>query len=189
MLKHPLSERPKRRMYRTDHTNRDRHRPSRHNGPHKHHRQGRHHRSRKTRSDNALHMVPMEKAQRLFEAQQHLVHPRHGGMLVQQQQRVPISQSHSDYLLQGLAQERPRAEHCKTQYRDDDDDWCSTCSSSSDSDSEEEGYFLGQPIPQPRPAIRYYAEDYHTRVTAFSPQSHGSHHRRKNHRSKNCIIS
>uniref|UniRef100_A0A3B4TV89 Prickle homolog 1b n=1 Tax=Seriola dumerili TaxID=41447 RepID=A0A3B4TV89_SERDU len=71
----------------------------------------------------------------------------------------------------------------------DEDDWCSTCSSSS-SDSEEEGYFLGQPIPQPRAAGRYYAEDYPTRVTALSSQIHGSQTgRRKSHRSKNCIIS
>ncbi|KAF3859576.1 hypothetical protein F7725_021975 [Dissostichus mawsoni] len=65
----------------------------------------------------------------------------------------------------------------------------STCSSSS-SDSEEEGYFLGQPIPQPRAAGRYYAEDYPTRVTALTSLSHGSQTgRRKSHRSKNCIIS
>lgn len=190
--KHPMSERPQRRMYRPDQMIRDRNRPSSHHGRSKHHRQGRHHRSRKTRSDNALHMVPMEKAQRLFEPQQRLVDPRRGEMVAQHPQRFPLafSQTQSDYMLQGLAQGNPRAERYKTQYRDDDDDWCSTCSSSSDSDSEEEGYFLGQPIPQPRPAMRYCAEDYPTRVTAFSPPSHSSHHhRRKNHRSKNCIIS
>lgn len=191
--KHPMSERPQRRMHRPDQMSGERNCPRRHNGHSKRHRQGRHHRSRKTRSDNALHMVPMEKAQRLFDPQQqHLADPRHGGMLAQHPQRLPLAFSHtqSDYVLQGLSKGDPRTECFKSLYRDEDDDWCSTCSSSSDSDSEEEGYFLGQPIPQPRPAVRYYAEDYPTRVTAFSPQSHGSHqHRRKNHRSKNCIIS
>uniref|UniRef100_A0A8C6SV90 Prickle homolog 1b n=1 Tax=Neogobius melanostomus TaxID=47308 RepID=A0A8C6SV90_9GOBI len=177
--KHPMSERPQRRMYRPDQMNRERHRPSSHQGCGKHHRQGRHHRSRKTRSDNALHMVPMEKAQRSFEPQQHLADSHHGGMFVQHPQRpLALSQTQSDYMLQGLSRD-PRTEHYKPLYRDDDDDWCSTCSSSSDSDSEEEGYFLGQPIPQPRPAS-----------DCLLTTGHGSHHhRRKNHRSKNCIIS
>ncbi|XP_077565437.1 prickle-like protein 1 isoform X2 [Stigmatopora nigra] len=69
----------------------------------------------------------------------------------------------------------------------DEDEWCSTCSSSSD--SEEEGYFLGQPIPQPRAVGRLYVEDY-PRVIAFPPQNYepktGG---RKSRRSKNCIIS
>ncbi|KAJ0057680.1 hypothetical protein NL108_011771 [Boleophthalmus pectinirostris] len=191
--KHPMSERPQRRMYRTDEMSRERNRPTSHHGRSKQHRSGRHHRSRKTRSDNALHMVPLDKAQKYFDPQQQLVDPRHGGMLVQHpSQRVPLAfpQTQSDYMLQGHLKGDPRTERFMGLYQDDDDDWCSTCSSSSDSDSEEEGYFLGQPIPQPRPVGRYYAEDYPTRVTALSPQSHGSHnHRRKSHRSKNCIIS
>ncbi|KAK7913623.1 hypothetical protein WMY93_013834 [Mugilogobius chulae] len=197
--KHPMSERPQRRMYRTDEMSRERNRPTSHHGRSKQHRQGRHHRSRKTRSDNALHKMPLDKAQRYFDPQQQqqqLDDPRHGGMLVQHSShRLPLAfpQTQSDYMLKGLSKGDPRRERFMGLYRDnndDDDEWCSTCSSSSDSDSEEEGYFLGQPIPQPRPAGRYYAEDYPTRVTALSPQSHGSHsHRRKNHRSKNCIIS
>ncbi|KAG3279216.1 hypothetical protein H1C71_006330, partial [Ictidomys tridecemlineatus] len=35
-------------------------------------------------------------------------------------------------------------------------DWCSTCSSSSESDNE--GYFLGEPIPQPA-RLRYVTSD------------------------------
>uniref|UniRef100_A0A3B4TTG4 Prickle homolog 1b n=1 Tax=Seriola dumerili TaxID=41447 RepID=A0A3B4TTG4_SERDU len=179
--KHPMSEKPQRRAYCPDEMGRERSRPT-----------SRHHRSRKTRSDNALHMVPLEKAQRPYEPQQQgLVNPSCGGMLLQHpSRRLPLaySQTRSDYMLQGSTQGDPRVENFMGLYRDEDD-WCSTCSSSS-SDSEEEGYFLGQPIPQPRAAGRYYAEDYPTRVTALSSQIHGSQTgRRKSHRSKNCIIS
>lgn len=188
--KHPMSEKPQRRVYCPDEMGKERSRPTSHHGcSRQHHRQGRHHRSRKTRSDNALHMVPLEKAQRPYEPQQQsLVNPPCGALLLQHQpHRLPLaySQTRTDYMLQGTTQGDP---HFMGLYRDEDE-WCSTCSSSS-SDSEEEGYFLGQPIPQPRPAGRYYAEDYPTRVTALSPHSHGSQTgRRKSHRSKNCIIS
>lgn len=188
--RHPMSERPQRRAYCPDEMGRDRSRPTSHHGRSRqhHHRQGRQHRSRKTRSDNNLHMVPLEKAQRPYEPQQQgLVNPPCGAML-HPAHRLAYSQTRSDYMLQGSAQGDPRVEQFMGLYRDEDD-CCSTCSSSS-SDSEEEGYFLGQPIPQPRAAGRYYAEDYPTRVTALSPQSHGSQTgRRKSHRSKNCIIS
>ncbi|XP_029969219.1 prickle-like protein 1b [Salarias fasciatus] len=190
--KHPMSERPQRRAYRPEEVGREKVRPSSHHGRSRqhHHRQGRHHRSRKTRSDNALHMVPLEKAQRPYEPQQQglanpasvfLQHPSNGLPLA-------YSQTRSDYMLRSAMQGDPRGERFMGLYGDEDD-WCSTCSSSS-SDSEEEGYFLGQPIPQPRPAGHYYAEDYPTRVTAYFPQSSGPHAgRRKSHRSKNCIIS
>lgn len=192
--KHPMSEKPKRRAYCPDEMTRDRTRPVSQHGHsrHHHHRQGRHHRSRKTRSDNALHMVPSEKAQRPYLPQQQgLANPPYGAMLLQHpSHRVPMAypQTRSDYMLQGSRQGDPLVEHFMGLYRDEDD-WCSTCSSSS-SDSEEEGYFLGQPIPQPRAIGPYYAEDYPTRVTALSPQTHGIQTRRKkSHRSKNCIIS
>ncbi|KAG7496041.1 prickle 1 isoform X2 [Solea senegalensis] len=193
--KPPMSERPQRRAYcPDDRGGQERSRPSSHHGRSRRHqqKQGRHHRSRKTRSDNNLHMVPLDKAQRPYEHQQQgLVNPQRGPMLLQHPpQRLPqtISQTRSDYMLQGATQRDPQVEHfmglCK-----EDDDWCSTCSSSS-SDSEEEGYFLGQPIPQPRPAGRYYADDFPTRVTALPPHYHGSKTgRRRGHRSKNCIIS
>lgn len=193
---HPMSERPQRRMYRLDEPGRERGRPASHHGhSRQHHHPGRHHRSRKARSDNALHMVPSERAQRPFEAQQPqgLVDPQGGALFAQpSSHRLPLvyPQTRSDYGLQSVAQGDPRVERFMGLYRDEDD-WCSTCSSSS-SDSEEEGYFLGQPIPQPRPASRYqyYAEDYPTRVTALSSQAHGSRtSRRKSHRAKNCIIS
>ncbi|XP_059181593.1 prickle-like protein 1b [Centropristis striata] len=192
--KHPMSEKPQRRVYCPDEMGQERSRPTSHHGRSRqhHHRQGRHHKSRKSRSDNNLHMVPLEKAQRPYEPQQQgLVNPACSAMLLQHPaHRLPLAypQTRSDYFLQGSAQGDPRVEHFMGLYRDEDDS-CSTCSSSS-SDSEEEGYFLGQPIPQPRGAARYYAEDYPTRVTALSSHSHGSQTgRRKGHRSKNCIIS
>ncbi|KAI4802974.1 hypothetical protein KUCAC02_006539 [Chaenocephalus aceratus] len=204
--RHPMSEKPQRRAYCSEEMGQERSRPSSQHGRsrqhHQHHREGRHHKSRKARSDNNLHLVPLEKAQRPYEPhqqaqrpfepqQQGLVNPPCGGMVPQHPaHRLPLaySQTQSDYMLQGSAQGDPRLEQFMNLYRDEDD-CCSTCSSSS-SDSEEEGYFLGQPIPQPRAAGRYYAEDYPTRVTALTSLSHGSQTgRRKSHRSKNCIIS
>ncbi|KAM6895905.1 LOW QUALITY PROTEIN: prickle-like protein 1b [Xenentodon cancila] len=192
--KHPMSEKPQRRAYYPEEMGRERSRSTSHHGrsrPH-HRRQGRHHRSRKTRSDNALHMMPIERVQRPFEPQQPLlVNPPRGAMHLQHPSHMlPLaySQTRSDYMLRSTAQNDPRVEHFMGLHRDEED-WCSTCSSSS-SDSEEEGFFLGQPIPQPRAAGRYYAEDYPTRVTALTSLSHGSQTgRRKSHRSKNCIIS
>ncbi|XP_076009805.1 prickle-like protein 1 isoform X2 [Genypterus blacodes] len=192
--KHPMSERPQRRMYAPDEPGRERSRStSQHRrSSRQHHHQGRRHRSRKTRSDNALHMVPMELAQRPYEPQQQSLVTSPCGALLNQHppHRLPLaySQTQSDYTLQSSAHGDPRVEQFMGLHRDDDD-WCSTCSSSS-SDSEEEGYFLGQPIPQPRAIGHYYAEDFPTRVTALSAQSYSSRTaRRKSDRSKNCIIS
>uniref|UniRef100_H3DMC7 Prickle homolog 1b n=1 Tax=Tetraodon nigroviridis TaxID=99883 RepID=H3DMC7_TETNG len=160
--KHPMSEKPQRRVYYPDQMGHEKSRPLSHHGrsrQHNHH--GRHHRSRKTRSASNLNAVPFEKAQRPYE--HGLMHP-------------------------GIVPGEPRFEPFMGLYRDEED-FCSTCSSSS-SDSEEEGYFLGQPIPQPRATAHYYSEDYPTRVRALSTQSYGSQTgRRKSRRSKNCIIS
>lgn len=194
VMKHPMSEKPQRRAYCPDEPGRARSHSTSHHGRGRpqHHRQGRRHRSRKTRSDNALHMVPVERAQKLFEPQQQgIVSPPYGAMRLQNPTHMlPLaySQTRSDYMLRSSNQNDPRFEHFMGLHRDEDD-WCSTCSSSS-SDSEEEGYFLGQPIPQPRAVGRYYAEDYPTRVTALTALSHGSQTGcRKGHSSKNCIIS
>nr|XP_054595621.1 prickle-like protein 1 isoform X1 [Nothobranchius furzeri] len=194
ITKHPMSEKPQRRAFCPDELGRERSRSTSHHGRSRQsrHRQGRHHRSRKTRSDNALHMVPMERAQRPFvHQQQGLGNSSCGAMRLQHPSHlVPLaySQTRSDYMLRSSTKNDPRAEHFMGLYREDDD-WCSTCSSSS-SDSEEEGYFLGQPIPQPRAVGRYYAEDYPTRVTALPSLSHASQTcHRKGHNSKNCIIS
>lgn len=194
ITKHPMSEKPQRRACCPDELGRERSRSTSHHGHSRqiHHRPGRRHRSRKTRSDNALHMVPVERAQRSFEPQQQgLGNPPCGAMHLQHPSHIlPLaySQIRSDYMLQSATKSDPRVEHFMGLYRDEDD-WCSTCSSSSD--SEEEGYFLGQPIPQPRVVGRYYAEDYPTRVTALPSLSHHGPQTglRKSHNSKNCIIS
>ncbi|NXA37768.1 PRIC2 protein, partial [Eudromia elegans] len=72
-------------------------------------------------------------------------------------------------------------------------DWCSTCSSSSESDNE--GYFLGEPIPQPA-RLRYVTSDelLHKYGSYSVPKSstlggRGQLHSRKRQKSKNCIIS
>ncbi|XP_010213484.1 PREDICTED: prickle-like protein 2 [Tinamus guttatus] len=72
-------------------------------------------------------------------------------------------------------------------------DWCSTCSSSSESDNE--GYFLGEPIPQPA-RLRYVtSEELLHKYGSYSvPKSstlggRGQLHSRKRQKSKNCIIS
>ncbi|MEQ2177430.1 hypothetical protein GOODEAATRI_003458 [Goodea atripinnis] len=194
VMKHPMSEKPQRRAYCPDELGRARSCSTSHHGRSRpqHHRQGRRHRSRKTRSDNALHMVPVERAQRPFVPQQQdIVNPPCGAMRLQRPTHMlPLaySQTRSDYMLRSSNQNDSRFEHFMGLHREEDD-WCSTCSSSS-SDSEEEGYFLGQLIPQPRVVGRYYAEDYPTRVTALTALSHGSQTgRRKGHNSKNCIIS
>lgn len=195
ITKHPMSEKPQRRVYCPDELSRERSRSTSQHGHRRenHHRQGRRHRGRKTRSDNALHMVPMERAQRPFESrQQGLGNPSCGAMHLQHpSHNLPLaySQIRSGYMYRNTAKNDPRVEHLMGLYRDEED-LCSTCSSSS-SDSEEEGYFLGQPIPQPRAVGRYYAEDFPTRVTALTSLSHhGSQTgRRKSHNSKNCIIS
>nr|XP_061809314.1 prickle-like protein 1 [Nerophis lumbriciformis] len=168
--KHPMSERPQRRAFAHRDASRDRSRPSSqhgHNGQRPHH--ARHHRSRKTHSDIALNMP-----QRLYRH-----HRQNPG-----DPRQQPSQKQADYMIPGPSRGDFRAEHFMGLYKDEDE-WCSTCSSSSD--SEEEGYFLGQPIPQPRSTGRFYTENY-PRVIALSPQSHSLKHG-KSHRSKNCIIS
>ncbi|NXD06000.1 PRIC2 protein, partial [Nothocercus nigrocapillus] len=72
-------------------------------------------------------------------------------------------------------------------------DWCSTCSSSSESDNE--GYFLGEPIPQPA-RLRYVTSEelLHKYGSYSMPKSstlggRGQLHSRKRQKSKNCIIS
>ncbi|XP_043936133.1 prickle planar cell polarity protein 3 isoform X2 [Protopterus annectens] len=69
-----------------------------------------------------------------------------------------------------------------------DDDWCSTCSSSSD--SEEEGYFLGEPIPLPPYLQSSTSRDPRT-LSSPTLQSKGMRkvHRKGSRRDKNCIVS
>ncbi|XP_030631045.1 prickle-like protein 1a [Chanos chanos] len=165
----PMSERTRRRVYHFEEQE------QRHHHRHHHHRR----RSRKSRSDNALHLMPKERAQKYFREDH-----RKYSLVPNPSQYGQHSYTHvnHDYGLQN-----PPVDRFMGLYGDDDD-WCSTCSSSS-SESEEEGFFLGQPIPQPRqPRYHYYADDLPSQVpSAFGPRTKSK--KKKGHKGKNCIIS
>lgn len=159
----PMSERTRRRVYHFDEQD------QRHRQRHPNHRR----KSRKSRSDNALNILPKERARTCFRED------------YIKRAAVPNSQygQHAaEYSLQDQAAER------FYHLYGDDDDWCSTCSSSS-SESEEEGFFLGQPIPQPRqPRYQYYAD----KLSNQGPPPFGTRtnsKKKKGHKGKNCIIS
>ncbi|XP_038675939.1 prickle-like protein 1 isoform X2 [Scyliorhinus canicula] len=74
---------------------------------------------------------------------------------------------------------------------EDDDGCCSTCSSSS-SDSEEDGYFLGQPIPQPKTSNSglFSREPRQPNAVADkAPAQRAKSQRKREHKNKNCTIS
>ncbi|XP_072529950.1 prickle-like protein 1b isoform X2 [Salminus brasiliensis] len=174
----PTSERTHRRTYHMEESQR---RLS-------HHRHNRRHRpSRKTCSENALHLSVQQQTELHYETPITTSIPEaKKGILLNSPGHRPYHQTSSDYALQSMVQ-MDRA-HCL--YDEDEDDWCSTCSSSS-SESEEEGFFLGKPIPKPRSqSFHYYTEDRQTRVTALSPV-YGSRTKpkKRGHKGKNCIIS
>ncbi|XP_023696353.2 prickle-like protein 1 isoform X1 [Paramormyrops kingsleyae] len=177
----PMSERTRRRAFHFEEQ-------EQHQGRLRHHHHRRR-RSRKSRSDNALHMVPKERARMFFREEPN----RHFASSCSQSPRAflpsqelygpppqPRSHATSDYAL-------PKQLPALYGY---DDDWCSTCSSSS-SESEEEGYFLGQPIPQPRPSRFHYYADLPSPISALPPPHYGprSKSKKKGHKGKNCIIS
>ncbi|KAJ8269786.1 hypothetical protein COCON_G00123930 [Conger conger] len=193
----PMSERTRRRVYRFDEPDP---RLDRHQRHHHHHHRRR--RSRKSRSDNALHLAPKERAHSYFRGEFDRDRPEPSKACLPHDLRPPAflanqelygrryhSHATSDYALQN-----PAAERFPGFY--DEDDWCSTCSSSSSSsEDEEDGFFLGQPIPQPRPQQRfhYYTDDLPTPVSALTaPPAYGPRtksKKKKGHRGKNCIIS
>ncbi|XP_028813957.1 LOW QUALITY PROTEIN: prickle-like protein 1a [Denticeps clupeoides] len=165
----PMSERTRRRAYHFDEQEQHQH--------HRHHRHRRR-RSQKSRSDNALNLAPKERPRVYFREDRHKHVPN-------PQQYGQRSHGHaaSDYGLQN-----PAVERFLGLYGEEDDDWCSTCSSSS-SESEEEGFFLGQPIPQPRqPRYNYYSDE----LPSPGPPAFGQRtksKKKKGHKGKNCIIS
>lgn len=172
----PMSERTRRRVYHFEEQGQELN-----SGRHHHHHRRR--RSRKSRSDNALNLLPKERAQMSYKVDHRghglgpKGHPAFNGR--------PNPAAMSDYGLQGPAMGRFLGLY------GDDDDWCSTCSSSS-SDSEEEGFFLGQPIPQPRPHRHYYTDDLPSPVAGMSSPPYGQwtkSKKKKGHKGKNCIIS
>lgn len=166
----PMSERTRRRVFHFEEQERD---PQ--SRQHHHHRRRR---SRKSRSDNALNLLPKERALRGFHQDS-----KGNALGLHRFQGQPNTMS--QYGLQGPSS------HFMGLYGDEEDDWCSTCSSSS-SDSEEEGFFLGQPIPQPRPQRHYYMEDLPCSVAGMGSPAYNQRtksKKKKGHKGKNCIIS
>ncbi|CAD7685016.1 unnamed protein product [Nyctereutes procyonoides] len=181
----PMSERTRRRSASRDDGRRSR--------PH------RSRRSRRSRSDNALHLASEREAlSRLKERPPLRAQEDYDQFLRQRSFQESLGQGSrrdlygqcprtvSDLALQNAFGERWGPYF--TEY-----DWCSTCSSSSESDNE--GYFLGEPIPQPA-RLRYVTSDelLHKYSSYGLPKSstlggRGQLHSRKRQKSKNCIIS
>ncbi|XP_072576620.1 prickle-like protein 2 isoform X1 [Vulpes vulpes] len=181
----PMSERTRRRSGSRDDGRRAR--------PH------RSRRSRRSRSDNALHLASEREAlSRLKERPPLRAREDYDQFLRQRSFQESLGQGSrrdlygqcprtvSDLALQNAFGERWGPYF--TEY-----DWCSTCSSSSESDNE--GYFLGEPIPQPA-RLRYVTSDelLHKYSSYGLPKSstlggRGQLHSRKRQKSKNCIIS
>lgn len=167
---------------------------------HHHHRPRR---SRRSRSENALNLVaerrprPQDRPQlRVREDYDRFPPPRSardqfgvgGGGRYQPQLFRQCPRTTSDLTLQNPGASR-RTGLNQYSWDDYDDDWCSTCSSSSE--SEDEGYFLGEPIPRPI-QLRYLSNQelvhkYNTGIGG--PNRSGQLHTRKRRKSKNCIIS
>lgn len=181
----PMSERTRRRSASRD--------DPRHFLPH------RSRRSRRSRSDNALHLASeREAASRLKERPPLRAREDYDQFLRQRSFQESLGQGSrrdlygqcprtvSDLALQNAFGERWGPYFAEY-------DWCSTCSSSSESDNE--GYFLGEPIPQPA-RLRYVTSDelLHKYSSYGLPKSstlggRGQLHSRKRQKSKNCIIS
>ncbi|XP_030072147.1 prickle-like protein 1 [Microcaecilia unicolor] len=181
----PMSERTRRRVYNLEERNQRHH----------HRRQ----RSRKSRSDNALHLVterrgsPKERT-RLYKPEDYhkLFQNKTTHEVQTYTQNTDLfgqyTHAPSNYVLQNQV-----ADKFLGLYGEDADSWCSTCSSSS-SDSEEEGYFLGQPIPQPR-SQRYqcFSDELSSPTSVLSSSQFGQRtmkpKKKRGHKGKNCILS
>uniref|UniRef100_A0A7N4PDG5 Prickle planar cell polarity protein 2 n=3 Tax=Sarcophilus harrisii TaxID=9305 RepID=A0A7N4PDG5_SARHA len=181
----PMSERTRRRASPRDDARRFR--------PH------RSRRSRRSRSDNALHLASEREAVcrlkerpplRAREDYDQFMHQRSYRESLEQGSRRELygqcPRTVSDLALQNAFGERWGPYFAEY-------DWCSTCSSSSESDNE--GYFLGEPIPQPA-RLRYVTSEelLHKYSSYGVPKSstlggRGQLHSRKRQKSKNCIIS
>lgn len=178
----PMSERTRRRVYQFEDL-----------GTRQQHRRRK---SRKSRSDNALHLAaerrPLPKERLNFYSPQDydkFIHNKspHAIRAYTPNPYGQYSHISSDYAM-GNHQDQFFGF-----FGDEEDSWCSTSSSSS-SDSEEEGYFLGQPIPQPR-SVRYpyYTDDLSSQTAELPSSPFGQRatksKKRKAHKGKNCIIS
>ncbi|NXK35389.1 PRIC2 protein, partial [Piprites chloris] len=179
----PMSERTRRRT-----TLRD---DDRHYRPH------RPRRSRRSRSDNALHLAS-EQCYRLKERPSLRARDDYDPFMHQRSCRETVEQGprrdvygHCPRTVSDLALQNHLGERWGPYFAEYD--WCSTCSSSSESDNE--GYFLGEPIPQPT-RLRYVTSEelLHKYGSYSMPKSstvgaRGQLHSRKRQKSKNCIIS
>ncbi|XP_060633566.1 prickle-like protein 1 [Anolis sagrei] len=174
----PMSERTRRRVFQYEDQ-----------GKRHHHR---HRRSRKSRSDNALHLAAERKPQK---ERLNFYSPQDYSKLIQNKSPhairayTPNSYSQYTHVASNYALGNQR-DQVFGFFGEEEDSWCS---SSSSSDSEEEGYFLGQPIPQPR-SVRYpYYADVLSSPPTELPSSHFGQRtkskKRKSHKGKNCIIS
>ncbi|KAL0978546.1 hypothetical protein UPYG_G00171930 [Umbra pygmaea] len=173
---------------------------------HHHHRSRR---SRRSRSENALHLAaerrerPQERPHlAVREDYDQFPPPRgardtFGGAGGRYRGSEPFRQcprTTSDLTLQNPGAHRRLAGPYSWDDYEDEDEWCSTCSSSSE--SEDEGYFLGEPIPRPI-QLRYLStqELPHKYSATGGAGVHqinsrgGQLHTRKRRKSKNCIIS
>ncbi|KAL8221368.1 UNVERIFIED_CONTAM: Prickle-like protein 1 [Gekko kuhli] len=174
----PMSERTRRRVYQFEDL-----------GTRQQHRRRK---SRKSRSDNALHLAaerkPLPKERPDFYSPQDynkFIHNKSPHAMWAYTPNPYSQYSHISSYAVGNHQDQFFGF-----FGDEEDSWCSTSSSS---DSEEEGYFLGQPIPQPR-SVRYpYYTDDLSSPTAELPSSpfgqRATSKKRKAHKGKNCIIS
>ncbi|NXS21657.1 PRIC2 protein, partial [Mystacornis crossleyi] len=179
----PMSERTRRRT-----TLRD---DNQHYRPHR----PRH--SRRSRSDNALHLASEQcyrlKERPLLQARgdyDPFMHQRSCRETVEQGPRRDVY-SHCPRTVSDLTLQNHLGERWGPYFTEYD--WCSTCSSSSESDNE--GYFLGEPIPQPAHLRYVTSEELLHKYGSYSmPKSstvgtRGQLHSRKRQKSKNCIIS
>ncbi|XP_053108662.1 prickle-like protein 1 [Hemicordylus capensis] len=176
----PMSERTRRRVYQLeDHGKRQQHRRRR---------------SRKSRSDNALHLAAERKSSPKERLHFYSPPPDYDTLLQNKSPHAiraftPNPYSQYTRITSDYAMENQRDQFFGL-FGEEEDSWCSTSSSS---DSEEEGYFLGQPIPQPR-SVRYpYYTDLCSPTTELSSSQFGQRatksKKRKAHKGKNCIIS
>ncbi|XP_077581996.1 prickle-like protein 2b isoform X2 [Stigmatopora nigra] len=168
----------------------------------RHHHHHRSRRSRRSRSENALNLVAEHRAKSherpqlsVREDYDRFPPPRSardqfggGGGRYPPQMFRPCPRTTSDLTLQNPTAGRRTGLNQYT-WDDYDDDWCSTCSSSSE--SEDEGYFLGEPIPRPL-QMRYLSNQelvhkYSTGMGVTNRSAQLSTHKRR--KSKNCIIS
>uniref|UniRef100_A0A3Q2U0Q1 Prickle homolog 2a n=1 Tax=Fundulus heteroclitus TaxID=8078 RepID=A0A3Q2U0Q1_FUNHE len=178
------------------------------------HRGSRHHkRSRRSRSDNALHLVadrpaqmvelPYRRVQEDYDrfpsgqAARELYGLDSAGY--RQQPHRPCPRTTSDLTLQNAGWQPVglNGPCWNDGYMEAPDPWCSSCSSSSESEADD-GYYLSEPIPRPVQLCYINNEELRHR---YSPSGIGAHHgplhgpihgqlhSRQRRKSKNCIIS